>query len=113
VVYAQKEVKFLYGFDADPSGRETRNVIGFDQIILCNCIRLLNEEKASLHLKLYLRLRNSRDQTMVTLLSTIAVSTPCRNKQIDVKAIAVSNGNIEYPVANVVRPDQTDDSNCG
>jgi hypothetical protein len=95
VVYAQKEVKFLYGFDADPSGRETRNVIGFDQIILCNCIRLLNEEKASLHLKLYLRLRNSRDQTMVTLLSTIAVITsPYRNKLKHVEAIAVSDRNI-------------------
>ena len=81
-----------------------RNVFELDKIILYNLIRLSNEQKTSLRLKLYVHLRNSREQVTSTLLSTIAISTPQWNKQIDVKAIAVSNGNPEQRVANVAVP---------
>jgi hypothetical protein len=54
------------------------------------------------------------EKAMSTLLSTIAISTHrWRNKQIEVKVIAVSNGNPDHREAKVVRPVETDESHRG
>ena len=50
---------------------------------------------------------------MATLLSAVAPKTPWRNKQKDVKAVAVSNRNVEQLQAHVVCPDKTDDPHGG
>ena len=58
-------------------------------------------------------MRSSKEQGTATLLSAIAINAPCINKQIDVKAIAVSNGSIDYRVANDIVPRETDDPQRG